>query len=263
MPSGFDKLTKLQTLSNFIIGIGDGHLIRELKILSNLRGGFCPSGLENVNGRDAREFKEKLEQLIIENYVSAKFSSWMDDSSFKNLLSLKLRNYKNCKSLPSVGRFSLLKYLSIIGFREVQKIGVEFFGENELNPFASLEILSFESLPNWMEWGTCEGLEYLSLSISNVFFIDGAQKYLQSASTSPNYLLFKAELPIFKTKLSTTLKSLIKSLPRGLDKLIHLQEIRLRLCSNLVPVEDSGLVTTNLKAFSVDGCGNFGALQNC
>ncbi|MBA0786397.1 hypothetical protein Gotri_000040, partial [Gossypium trilobum] len=57
MPSGFDQLTKLQTLSNFIMGKGDGHLIRELKILSNLRGGFCPSGLDNVNGRDAREFK--------------------------------------------------------------------------------------------------------------------------------------------------------------------------------------------------------------
>ncbi|KAL1102455.1 hypothetical protein V6Z11_D05G365800 [Gossypium hirsutum] len=57
MPSGFDQLTKLQTLSNFVIGKGDGHLIRELKILSNLGGNFCLSELENVNGRDAREVK--------------------------------------------------------------------------------------------------------------------------------------------------------------------------------------------------------------
>ncbi|KAK5834411.1 hypothetical protein PVK06_018289 [Gossypium arboreum] len=123
MPSGFDQLTKLQMLSNFVIGEGDGHLIRELKILSNLRGNFCLSGLENVNGQDAREAKlneklgidglglqwgavlknstkkkeveervldflhpqKKLEQLIIENYGGVKFSSWIADSSFKNL----------------------------------------------------------------------------------------------------------------------------------------------------------------------------------
>ncbi|KAG4203910.1 hypothetical protein ERO13_A04G014700v2 [Gossypium hirsutum] len=197
MPSGFDQLTKLQTLSNFVIGEGDGHLIRELKNLSNLRGNFCLSGLENVKGQDAREAKlneklgidglelqwgtdlenstrkeeveeraldflrpqKKLEQLIIENYGGVKFSSWIADSSFKNLSSLKLRNCKNCKSLPSVGRLPLLKDLSIIGFDQVQKIGVEFFGENQLNPFASLEILSFENLPNWKEWDTCEGEE--------------------------------------------------------------------------------------------------------
>ncbi|KAH1063214.1 hypothetical protein J1N35_028201 [Gossypium stocksii] len=197
MPSGFDKLTKLQTLSSFVIGEGDGHLIRELKNLSNLRGNFCLSGLENVNRQDAMEAKlneklgidglelqwgadlenttrkkedeervldflrppKKLERLLIENYGGVKFSSWIADSSFKNLSSLKLRNCKNCKSLPSVGRLPLLKDLSIIGFDQVQKIGVELFGENQLNPFASLEILSFESLPNWKEWDTCEGDE--------------------------------------------------------------------------------------------------------
>ncbi|XP_052486534.1 putative disease resistance RPP13-like protein 1 [Gossypium raimondii] len=197
MPSGFDQLTQLQTLSNFVIGEGDGRLIRELKNLSNLRGNFCLSGLENVNGQDAREAKlneklgidglelqwgtdlekntrkteveervldflhppKKLEQLIIENYGGVKFSSWIADSSLKNLSSLKLRNCKNCKSLPSVGRLPLLKDLSIIGFDQVQKIGVELFGENQLNPFVSLEILSFESLPNWKEWDTCEGDE--------------------------------------------------------------------------------------------------------
>ncbi|KAB2086267.1 hypothetical protein ES319_A04G018200v1 [Gossypium barbadense] len=197
MPSGFDQLTKPQTLSNFVIGEDDGHLIRELKNLSSLRGNFCLSGLENVNGQDAREAKlneklgidglvlqwgtdlenstrkkeveervfdilrpqKKLEQLIIENYGGVKFSSWITYSSFKNLSSLKLRNCKNCKSLPSIGRLPLLKDLSIISFDQVQKVGVEFFGENTLNPFASLEILSFESLPNWKEWDTCEGDE--------------------------------------------------------------------------------------------------------
>ncbi|TYI85248.1 hypothetical protein E1A91_D05G427400v1 [Gossypium mustelinum] len=520
MPSGFNQLTKLQTLSNFVIGEGDGRLIRELKNLSNLRGNFCLSGLENINGQDAREAKlneklgidglelqwgpdlenntrkteveervldffhppKKLEQLIIENYGGVKFSSWIADSSLKNLSSLKLHNCKNCKSLPSVGRLPLLKDLSIIGFDQVQKIGVELFGENQLNPFASLEILSFESLPNWKEWDTCEGDEKVlklpslrelsiktcpqlvgrlpthlpslqkfeihgcrnlvvsisrcaellsslqTMSLSNIskfnipadrtmlrfgnsehFAINGWEKLaslsrygfslvghrfisvwrcpqLQSLEAEeaelqpdkmsrvesleiascdrlnrlpqlpPNLkklrirkcenleylvdekednksmsstLCLLEELSIYKcpslmslsskghknicnqlqllqiyhcsklsclfsnTKFPITLKYLriwgcpmleyiaeefeesaclesivffrsgIKSLPRGLDKLIHLQEISLLSCSNLVSFEESGLLTTSFRAFVVVGCGNFGALPKC
>ncbi|KAG4150028.1 hypothetical protein ERO13_D05G370200v2 [Gossypium hirsutum] len=424
MPSGFDQLTQLQTLSNFVIGKGDGRLISELKNLSNLRGNFCLSGLENVNGEDAREAKlnekldglelqwgtdlenstrkteveervldflhppKMLEQLIIENYGGVKFSSWIADSSLKNLSSLKLRNCKNCKSLPSVGRLPLLKDLSIFGFDQVQKIGVELFGENQLNPFASLEILSFERLPNWKEWDTCEGDEKELASLSRhgfslvghrfisvsscpqlqsleakeaelqpdkisrveslricdcerlnrlpqvlheltfltVMVIDKCRSLVSFAENNvpPNlkklrieqcenleYLVDEKEdicnqlqlLEIKRcsklsclfsnTKFPITLKYLtiggcpmleymaeefeesaclesinitdsgIKSLPRGLDKLIHLQEIFLRSCSNLVSFEECGLLSTSFRAFVVESCGNFGALPKC
>ena len=210
MPFGVGKLTNLQRLSNFILGEGDGHHIRELKNLSNLRGDFCLSGLKNVKCEDAREAKlkeksgidrltlqwssasdfdfeldsnsdndtrkkedeervldflhpqKKLEQLIIENYGGAKFSAWISDSSFKNLLSLKLRNCKNCKPLPSMGKLPKLKDLSISGFNEVNEVGVEFFGENQPNAFASLETLYFRDMPNWKEWDPCEVDEQVS-----------------------------------------------------------------------------------------------------
>ncbi|XP_052883564.1 putative disease resistance RPP13-like protein 1 [Gossypium arboreum] len=482
MPSGFDQLIKLQTLSDFVIGEGDGHLIRELKILSNLRGNFCLSGLENVNGQDAREAKlneklgidvlelrwgtylenntrkkeveervleflcpqKKLKQLIIANYGGAKFSTWIGNPSFQNLSSLKLCNCKNCKSPPSVGRLPLLKDLSIIGLDQVQKIGVEFFGENELKPFASLEILSFKSLPNWKEWDSCEGEEKVtrSLVVSISSFpslcelsIDGCAEVVDDCSSPakegvgifittwgcpqlhsleteeadlqpdkisrvealnigycnglnrlpkvlheltfltvmeicscpglvsfaennfrPNLkklkISFCANLEYLvdgkednksmssilrlledleiewcgslmslsskghknicnslqllriaccsklsclfpSTKLPITLKRLvidmcpelesiaqefdeiaclesililsseIKSLPRGLDKLIHLQEIRLKNCSNLISIEESGLLSTSLRVFDVEGCRKFGALPKC
>ncbi|XP_017604659.1 putative disease resistance RPP13-like protein 1 [Gossypium arboreum] len=256
MPSGFDQLTKLQILSNFVIGEGDGHLIRELKNLSNLSGNFCLSGLENVNGQDAREAKlneklgidgfalqwvadlenrrrkkdveervldflrpqKKLEQLIIENYGGVKFSSWIADSSFKNLSSLKLRNCKNCRSLPSVGRLPVLKDLSIIGFDQVQKIGVEFFGENQLNPFASLEIPSFESLPNWKEWDTCEGDEKV------------------------------LKLPSLRELSIKTCPQLLGRLPTHLPSL---QKLEIHRCTSLV-VSISSL--PSLCKFSIRGC---------
>ncbi|KAL4273053.1 hypothetical protein GQ457_13G030430 [Hibiscus cannabinus] len=195
MPLGIGNLTNLQRLSNFVIGEGDGHRIGELKSLPNLKNDICLSGLKNVSDQDAREARlnekskintlvlqwsrdfekptrkneveervldslrppKKLEQLVIENYGGAKFSTWITDSSLRNLSSLKLLGCKNCKSLPPVGRLSSLKDLLIGGLDEVHKISIEFFGDKQSNPFASLETLSFESLPNWEEWDACEG----------------------------------------------------------------------------------------------------------
>ncbi|KAL1146360.1 hypothetical protein V6Z11_A11G366500 [Gossypium hirsutum] len=200
MPFGIDKLTNLEKLSDFIIGEGDGHHISELKYLSNLKGDFRLSGLENVNGQDAGEAKlnekqgihrlvlewswdfiedtrkkedqewvldslhpsKRLEQLVIENYGGAKFPTWIADSSFKNMLSLKLSDCKNCKSLPSIARLLLLKDLLIGGLDEVHKIGAELFGPNQSSAFTSLETLCFESMPNWEVWDPCEGDEQAS-----------------------------------------------------------------------------------------------------
>ncbi|XP_040936188.1 putative disease resistance protein At3g14460 isoform X1 [Gossypium hirsutum] len=55
----------------------------------------------------------------------------------------------------------------------------------------------------------------------------------------------------------------LKSLPRGLDKLSHLQKIQLSRCPNLVAFEESGLPTTNLRVLRICNCENFGALPKC
>ncbi|KAL1060359.1 hypothetical protein V6Z11_1Z104200 [Gossypium hirsutum] len=272
MPSGFDQLTQLQTLS-----------ILELKNLSNLRGNFCLSGLENVNGQDAREAKlneklgidglelrwgpdlenntrkteveervldflhppKKLEQLIIENYGGVKFSYWIADSSLKNLSSLKLRNCKNCKSLPSVGRLPLLKDLSIIGFDQVQKIGVELFGENQLNPFASLDILSFESLPNWKEWDTCEGDE-------KVLKLPSLREL--SIKTCPQLL---GRLPTHLPSLQKLEIHRCMSLVVSISSFLSLCELSIRGCAELVddccsPAKElSSLSLSNISKFNI------------
>ncbi|XVF18691.1 hypothetical protein REPUB_Repub11eG0044800 [Reevesia pubescens] len=203
MPFGIGKLTNLQRLSNFILGEGDGHHIRELRNMSNLKADFCLSGLEHiVKHQDARDAKlyeksgierltlqwsgnfdngtirnkeveermleslrppqKNLQHLTIQSYGGAKFPGWIADSSFKNISSLKLINCKHCKSLPSIGKFPVLKDLSICGMNEIDKVGVELFGANQPNAFASLETLSFCDMPNWKEWDPCEGDELVS-----------------------------------------------------------------------------------------------------
>ncbi|KAH1090322.1 hypothetical protein J1N35_017579 [Gossypium stocksii] len=70
MPFGIGKLTNLQRLSAFIIGEGDGCHIRDLKYLTNLKGDFRLSGLDNVNGKDAGEAKlnekQGIDRLVLE-----------------------------------------------------------------------------------------------------------------------------------------------------------------------------------------------------
>ncbi|KAE8669671.1 hypothetical protein F3Y22_tig00112226pilonHSYRG00094 [Hibiscus syriacus] len=93
-------------------GENDGHHIRELKNLSNLRGDFCLSGLENVHGQDARETKfneksrintlEKLEHSS--SRISVVQNSYLDGRFFlEEFIVSELHNCKNCTSLPPIG----------------------------------------------------------------------------------------------------------------------------------------------------------------
>ncbi|PPD71061.1 hypothetical protein GOBAR_DD32057 [Gossypium barbadense] len=360
---------------------------------------------------------KQLEQLFIENYGGAKSSTWIADSSFKNMLSLELRNCKNCKSLPSIGRLLWLKDLSISGLDQVHKIGAELFGENQSNAFASLESLCFDNMLNWEKWNLCEddqqvsrfpSLRKLSIkrcplllgrlptiiqslqtleiyeckrlvvsiscfpllrkiwvegceelvdegplsvqkvtSLKDVFvsnisnfnisaerimlrfanfetFCISGWKELGSLSqiglrlvghrfieivSCPQLVSLETEeerLQLDKipdSNFPPALKELwieycvnlqylvdekennnkpqdfletidlesigirgaekIKSLPWGLDKLCHLQDIKLSRCPNLVSFEESGLPTTNLRVLSVEACENFKALPKC
>ncbi|TXG74974.1 hypothetical protein ES288_1Z030300v1 [Gossypium darwinii] len=284
IPFRIDKLTNLQRLTDFIIGEGDGCYIRDLKYLSNLRGDFRLSGLENVNGEDAgeakliekqgidrlvlhwsekfgkassnKEFQEwvldslrppkKLEHLVIENYGGAKFSTWIADSSFKNMLSLELRNCKNCKSLPSIGRLLLLKDLSISGLDQVHKIGAELFGENQSNTFASLESLCFDNMLNWEEWDLCE--------------------YDEQVSKFPSLCkLSIIRCPVLLGRLPTILQSLqtleiyeCQRLVVSISSFPFLCELRVEGCEELV---DEGSLSvqkvTSLKDVSVSNISNF------
>jgi hypothetical protein len=194
MPPHIGQLAKLQTLTDFLVGRQSETSIKELGKLRHLRGELHIGNLQNVvDARDAVEANlkgrehldelrftwhgdthdpqhitstlEKLEpnrnvkDLQIDGYGGLRFPEWVGESSFSNIVSLKLSRCTNCTSLPPLGQLASLEYLSIQAFDKVVTVGSEFYGNCTAmkKPFESLKTLFFERMPEWREWISDEG----------------------------------------------------------------------------------------------------------
>jgi Leucine-rich repeat (LRR) protein len=194
MPPHIGQLAKLQKLTDFLVGRQSETSIKELGKLRHLRGELHIGNLQNVvDARDAVEANlkgrehldelrftwdgdthdpqhitstlEKLEpnrnvkDLQIDGYGGLRFPEWVGESSFSNIVSLKLSRCTNCTSLPPLGQLASLEYLSIQAFDKVVTVGSEFYGNCTAmkKPFESLKTLFFERMPEWREWISDEG----------------------------------------------------------------------------------------------------------
>ncbi|KAH9750158.1 putative disease resistance protein [Citrus sinensis] len=202
MPLGIGNLTCLQTLCNFVVAKDSGSGLRELKSLTHLKRTLKISKLENVkcvgdameaqmdgkknlkelslnwtcstDGSSSREAETEmgvldmlkphtnLEQFCIKGYGGMKFPTWLGDSSFSNLVTLKFENCDMCTALPSVGQLPSLKHLAVCGMSRVKRLGSEFYGNDPPIPFLCLETLRFEDMQEWEDWiphGSSQGVE--------------------------------------------------------------------------------------------------------
>ncbi|KAL9349265.1 hypothetical protein Peur_056520 [Populus x canadensis] len=194
MPQHIGQLTKLQTLTAFLVGRQSKTSFKELGKLQHLRGELHIGNLQNVvDARDAAEANlkgrkhldelmftwdgdthdpqhvtstlEKLEpnrnvkDLEIHGYGGVKFSEWVGESSFSNIVSLKLSRCTNCTSLPPLGQLASLERLSIQAFDKIETVRSEFYGNCTAmkKPFESLKTLTFRRMPEWREWISDEG----------------------------------------------------------------------------------------------------------
>ncbi|XP_031259749.1 putative disease resistance RPP13-like protein 1 [Pistacia vera] len=197
MPLGVKKLKCIRTLSNFVVGEGVVSSLKDLKELKFICGKLYISRLENATdchetrdiilcdkkdlevlvlewsssnaSRDEKVEKivldilqphTDLKELTINNFCGKKFSSWIGDPSFSNMVSLKLDGCENCKTLPSIGLLGSLKNLTIKGMKMLEKIGCEVYGESCSESFQLLETLRFENLPEWEHWDPFEEKEH-------------------------------------------------------------------------------------------------------
>ncbi|KDO36856.1 hypothetical protein CISIN_1g047584mg, partial [Citrus sinensis] len=192
MPLGIVRLTCLQTLCNFVVAKDSGSGLRELKSLTHLERTLKISKLENVkcvgdameaqmdgkknlkelslnwtcstDGSSSREAETEmgvldvlkphanLEQFCIKGYGGMKFPTWLGDSLFSNLVTLKFENCGICTALPSVGQLPSLKHLVVCGMSSVRRLDPEFYGKDASIPFPYLETLRFEDMEEWEDW---------------------------------------------------------------------------------------------------------------
>ncbi|KAL1370551.1 putative disease resistance RPP13-like protein 1 isoform X1 [Arachis hypogaea] len=195
MPVEIAKLEYLQSLTRFIVSKQQhGLKLAEMRKFPNLQGKLCISKLENVfdpsdacqaNLKEKNQIEEillewsdsiledsqqvvlehlqpstSLKKLSVKYYGGSTFPSWLGDSSFVNIVSLRIEDCHHCSSLPPLGQLQSLKELFISGTRSVKSVGSEFYGGNSpsFQPFPSLETLSFEWMEEWEEWNMIDGI---------------------------------------------------------------------------------------------------------
>ncbi|KAL3722342.1 hypothetical protein ACJRO7_034680 [Eucalyptus globulus] len=195
MPLYIGSLAGLEMLSKFIVGMGDGSRLKELKNLENLGGELCISNLHLVQeAKDAKDANlctkkgicqltmqwsidfenlrneeleaevldflrphQNLENLGISYYGGPEFPSWLGNPSHINIVHLRLHMCRRVKALPLLGQLSYLKELYIKGLNAIRTVGYEFYGTK--SPFPSLITLEFEDMPLWEDWSHCVGSE--------------------------------------------------------------------------------------------------------
>ncbi|XVF23567.1 hypothetical protein REPUB_Repub13aG0049900 [Reevesia pubescens] len=297
MPKGMDKLKELRELTDFVIGEENGSSIKELGKLKHLRGRLAISDLQYVvSARDAkdanlkdkklknleliwrkddrmnvdstrdsdREVIEQLEphtelkHLVISSYRGTSFPEWVGRSSFSNVVSLDLRDCKFCFSLPPLGQLSSLKSLTISGFREVVRVGDEFYG-NGTKPFGSLESVSFEDMSEWEEWFCSSDEAFCLLQELSIRKCPKLTKSLPMHLPSLTKLHLRScdalqlellpcgirELEIRDSKINDSI------LEQMVQQCTHLEKLTMWDCCNLRSLPEASL----LKKLSIYSCG--------
>ncbi|KAB2086266.1 hypothetical protein ES319_A04G018100v1 [Gossypium barbadense] len=277
MPSGFDQLTKLQTLSNFVIGEGDGHLIRELKNLSNLRGNFCLSGLENVNGQDVRE--AKLNGKLGIDGLELQWGEDLENSTRKkeveeqvlptHLPSLQKLEIHSCMSLVvSISSFPSLCELSIRGCAELVDDCSSPAKEISFLQTLSLSNISKFNIPadrTMLRFGKSEhfeigGWEELASLSQHGFSLVG-HRFITVGCCPQLQSLEAEEAELQPDKISRVESLMIVScdglnrLPQVLHELTFLTVMEIQGFRGLVSFTENNL-PPNLKKLKIAGCEN-------
>ncbi|XP_029128597.1 putative disease resistance protein At3g14460 isoform X1 [Cajanus cajan] len=212
IPKQICKLQDLRTLTSFVVGREDGLRIKELGKFLFLQGNLSILKLQNVvNPMDAFQANMKkkkqieeltlkwgedpqdsqiekdvfenlqpstnLKKLTIRYYSGTSFPKWLSESSYSNVIVLRISDCNYCLSLPPFGQLPSLKELVIQRMEMVKTVDEEFYSNNErsslFQPFPMLESLQFEEMLEWEEWLPFKGensefpfplLKHLSLS---------------------------------------------------------------------------------------------------
>lgn len=184
MPDGIGRLIDLQTLSRFVISrsITRHNNIHELSELNNLRGELLISNLHLVRdaqeaenaGLASKQFLHKIElswrghnkqadqiavslkpastitELTISGYCGMTCPSWLDSvDCMRDLVTVRLHDFKSCSVLPSLGLLPRLKNLYLTSWDQLISIN---YGYGHAASFLSLEKFHLEGMHSLQRW---------------------------------------------------------------------------------------------------------------
>nr|KYP51320.1 Putative disease resistance RPP13-like protein 1 [Cajanus cajan] len=273
------KLQDLRTLTSFVVGRKDGLSIKELRKFIFLQVNLSILKLQNVVdpmdafqanmkkkkqieeltlewGRDPQDSQiEKdvlenlqpstnLKKLTIRYYSGTSFPKWLSESSYSNVIVLRISNCNYCLSLPPFGQLPSLKELVIQRMKMVKTVDEEFYSNNErsslFQPFPMLESLRFEKMLEWEEWLPFKGensefcfplLKHLSLS-----------QCPKLRGNLPNHLPSLKEVSISKCNQLEAKSYELKSWEgNGLQHLTSLRMLRIDGCGSLESLPEDHL----------------------
>ncbi|XP_058078948.1 putative disease resistance protein RGA3 [Magnolia sinica] len=209
-----------------------------------------------------------LEELEIKGYICSKFPTWIGDSSFSNLVSLRLIDCNKCTQLPGLGRLPSLKYLEIKAGL-VKRVGSEFYGNSsggDINgvAFPKLEELKFSDMYELEEWELrLEDREIMpslhSLRIYDCWKLKALLTHLPESLTSLDIsgcgeiLWPLPNLPSLKTFEIYNLEN-TTCLPYGWKQLESLETLGISNCSKLRSLPDDLGQLKSLRILKIHSC---------
>ncbi|KAL5549181.1 hypothetical protein UlMin_004412 [Ulmus minor] len=292
MPPHMCNLTKLQTLSDFVVG-KCGSSIRDLGALHDLNGELRISGLQNVDdvlkgnledkknlsklvlkwedqtddSRDTRKEKTvldalqphaNLKELFVYDYGGTSFPDWLGDSLFSKIEMMHLDGCLNCLFLPSLGRLPSLKELKMKKFHKLETIDDGFYGND--SPFKSLEVLHFSDMPEWKKWLFIEVPRLKELWLEGCPKLVAGLPNCNTLTTLRIYSCPKLEFPgniRYESLEILTIEKFeaLKSIP--LDYFPKLKALSLRYCQNFESFSFAGEPPLVLESFDLMGLPKF------
>ncbi|KAM5569301.1 hypothetical protein ABKV19_016689 [Rosa sericea] len=277
------RLTNLRRLPSFNVDQEKGLAIEELGWLNQLRGHLLIDGLEHVrdgeeaeNARllqkshlrgltfrwaydevpnknqtdvlDGLEPHGNLQSLKIDNFMGAKFPSWI--TSLQNLKQIRLFQCNGCEEVPTLGHLPNLRSLEINTMYKLNRVGAEFYGYSDTSTiFPALKTLYILECPKLIEWMEAKG-EFVVFPCLEELRIEGCH--------SLSWIPIRHGITSLR-KLKICYCEVLSSLEVGLDYCTSLQELEISDCPNLVSIPTAQGMPS-LRKLTIERCEELSSL---
>ncbi|KAJ3680321.1 hypothetical protein LUZ60_016599 [Juncus effusus] len=138
---------------------------------------YAFSGVKIDNYKDlellGQQFAKKLGGVpLLAKVIGGLLNSSLDHVQWKMILETDVMDFENGEKkvlvqLPPLGQLSFLKFLYLSGLPALEKIGLEFYGEDGCGIFPALEKMDMECLAKCTEWFGVENANILDQILAN------------------------------------------------------------------------------------------------